>query len=138
MSSGRPRPGGSADGAGGRDDRAVTGERQLAAAGRRDELSHRLAGVRARIAAACAAAGREPAEVTLVAVTKTFPASDVRLLYGLGVHDVGENAIVASAGVVAKANGAMASTIIEAIIPNITNRTRRIHEFRLSLVIKFR
>jgi len=91
MSSGRPRPGDSADGAGGRDDGAVTGERQLAAAGRRDELSHRLASVRARIAAACAAAGRDPAEVSLIAVTKTFPASDVRLLYGLGVHDVGEN-----------------------------------------------
>ena len=30
-------------------------------------------------------------EVTLVAVTKTFPASDVRLLYELGVRDVGEN-----------------------------------------------
>jgi len=29
--------------------------------------------------------------VTLVAITKTFPASDVRLLYELGVRDVGEN-----------------------------------------------
>jgi PLP dependent protein len=37
------------------------------------------------------AAGREPGEVTLVAITKTFPASDVRLLYELGVRDVGEN-----------------------------------------------
>jgi pyridoxal phosphate enzyme (YggS family) len=67
------------------------GERQLTGEGRRDELSHRLAGVCERIAAACTAAGRDPAEVTLVAVTKTFPASDVRLLYGLGVHEVGEN-----------------------------------------------
>ncbi len=69
----------------------MTGERQLAAEGRRDELSHRLAAVRDRIVAACTAAGRDPAEVTLIAVTKTFPASDVRLLYGLEVHDVGEN-----------------------------------------------
>jgi pyridoxal phosphate enzyme (YggS family) len=37
------------------------------------------------------AAGRDPGEVTLVAVTKTFPASDVRLLSELGVRDVGEN-----------------------------------------------
>ena len=37
------------------------------------------------------AAGRDPGEVTLVAITKTFPASDVRLLYELGVRDVGEN-----------------------------------------------
>jgi pyridoxal phosphate enzyme (YggS family) len=58
---------------------------------RRAELSARLAGVRGRIEAACVAAGRDPAEVTLIAVTKTFPASDVRLLYDLGVRDVGEN-----------------------------------------------
>jgi hypothetical protein len=47
--------------------------------------------VRERIAAACAAAGRDPAGVTLIAVTKTRPASDVRLLAGLGLADVGEN-----------------------------------------------
>jgi pyridoxal phosphate enzyme (YggS family) len=69
----------------------VTGERQLAVTGRRGELSGRLAAVHDRIAAACVAVGRDPGEVTLVAVTKTFPASDVRLLYELGVRDVGEN-----------------------------------------------
>ena len=35
--------------------------------------------------------GREPGSVTLVVVTKTWPASDVRLLAGLGVTDVAEN-----------------------------------------------
>jgi len=58
---------------------------------RREELAARLAVVRARISAACEAADRQPEEVTLVAVTKTFPASDVRLLNGLGVTDFGEN-----------------------------------------------
>jgi pyridoxal phosphate enzyme (YggS family) len=58
---------------------------------RRAELGARLQAVRGRIADACVAAGRDPAEVTLVAVTKTFPASDVRLLSELGVRDVGEN-----------------------------------------------
>jgi len=58
---------------------------------RRAELGARLAAVRERIGKACVAAGREPGEVTLVAVTKTFPASDVRLLSELGVWDVGEN-----------------------------------------------
>jgi PLP dependent protein len=58
---------------------------------RRDELAARLAAVRERISAACAAAGRTPQDVTLIAVTKTFPASDVRLLNGLGVRDFGEN-----------------------------------------------
>jgi pyridoxal phosphate enzyme (YggS family) len=55
------------------------------------ELGDRLLAVRGRIGAACAAAGRDPAAVTLIAVTKTFPASDVRLLSELGVRDVGEN-----------------------------------------------
>ena len=58
---------------------------------RREELALRLAAVRERIAAACETAGRKPEDVTLVAVTKTFPASDVRLLNGLGVTDFGEN-----------------------------------------------
>jgi pyridoxal phosphate enzyme (YggS family) len=58
---------------------------------RREDLAVRLAAVRERIAVACEAAGRKPEDVTLVAVTKTFPASDVRLLNGLGVTDFGEN-----------------------------------------------
>lgn len=58
---------------------------------RRDELAANLAAVRARIAAACGAVGRGPDEVELVVVTKYFPASDVRLLAGLGVTAVGEN-----------------------------------------------
>jgi PLP dependent protein len=58
---------------------------------RRDELAGRLAAVRERIAAACRTSGRDPGDVTLIAVTKTFPASDVRLLSGLGVRDFGEN-----------------------------------------------
>ncbi len=58
---------------------------------RQEELAARLAAVRGRITAACQAAGRKPEDVTLIAVTKTFPASDVRLLSGLGVTDVGEN-----------------------------------------------
>src|SRR5258706_6003734 len=59
--------------------------------GRADELRANLKAVRARIAAACQAAGRPADDVTLIAVTKTFPASDVRLLVELGVADIGEN-----------------------------------------------
>lgn len=58
---------------------------------RRRELETSLATVRARIASACTAAGRDPTEVTLVAVTKTYPASDVEHLAALGVRDIGEN-----------------------------------------------
>ena len=58
---------------------------------RRAELSANLDAVRRRVAAAAEAAGRDPEAVTVVAVTKFFPASDVRLLAELGVSDVGEN-----------------------------------------------
>jgi PLP dependent protein len=64
---------------------------------RRDVLAANLAEVRQRIASACAAAGRDTADVTLIAVTKTHPASDVRLLASLGVADVGENRDVEAA-----------------------------------------
>jgi pyridoxal phosphate enzyme (YggS family) len=58
---------------------------------RRHEVAANLETVRGRIATACAEAGRDPAEVCLVVVTKFFPASDVRLLADLGVTHVGEN-----------------------------------------------
>ncbi|MFI6450691.1 YggS family pyridoxal phosphate-dependent enzyme [Streptosporangium amethystogenes] len=58
---------------------------------RRDEIAAGLARVEAEIAEACRAAGRSREELTLVAVSKTYPASDVRLLAGLGITDVGEN-----------------------------------------------
>ena len=58
---------------------------------RRAELERNLAAVRERVDAACALAGRSHDDVTLVVVTKTYPASDVALLAELGVTDVGEN-----------------------------------------------
>jgi uncharacterized pyridoxal phosphate-containing UPF0001 family protein len=58
---------------------------------RHAELAASLAATRSRVGAACAAAGRDPAEITLVAVTKTYPASDVLALAGLGLADFGEN-----------------------------------------------
>ena len=58
---------------------------------RRHEIAAGLDDVRRRIADATAAAGRSPDDVTLVVVTKFFPASDVRLLAELGVTHVGEN-----------------------------------------------
>ena len=58
---------------------------------RHTELAGNLAAVRARVAAACAAAGRDVSEITLIAVTKTRPAQDVVALAGLGLTDFGEN-----------------------------------------------
>ena len=58
---------------------------------RAEEVRDGLERVRARIGSACADVGRDPAEVTLVVVTKFFPPSDVRILAELGVGHVGEN-----------------------------------------------
>ncbi len=60
-------------------------------AGRAALIAASLTAVRARIAEACQAVGRSADEVTLIAITKTFPATDIRILSSLGVHDVGEN-----------------------------------------------
>ena len=54
-------------------------------------LAERLARVDASIADAVREAGRDPAEVTPIVVTKFHPASLVRELAGLGIVDVGEN-----------------------------------------------
>jgi pyridoxal phosphate enzyme (YggS family) len=58
---------------------------------RRTQLAENLAQVEERIASACIAAGRKREEVTLIVVTKTYPASDVRILHELGVRHVAEN-----------------------------------------------
>jgi pyridoxal phosphate enzyme (YggS family) len=55
------------------------------------ELAGRLAHVDAQIAAAARAAGRDPAELTRIVVTKFHPAAIVHELHALGVRDVGEN-----------------------------------------------
>ena len=62
----------------------------LPEAARRGELAAALVTVRDRIAAACTAAGRDPAEVRLLPVTKNFPARDVALLTDLGQLDAAE------------------------------------------------
>jgi pyridoxal phosphate enzyme (YggS family) len=59
--------------------------------GRGAELAANLARVEERITRACVTAGRAREDVTLVVVTKTYPADDVRLLAGLGVRQVAEN-----------------------------------------------
>jgi pyridoxal phosphate enzyme (YggS family) len=57
----------------------------------RDRLGDNLAAVRARIADAARRSGRQPSDVTLVAVTKRSPPELVAPLIELGVRDLGEN-----------------------------------------------
>lgn len=54
-------------------------------------LEERLRAVQAGVADAAAAAGRDPADVTTIVVTKFQPVSLIRELAALGVRDVGEN-----------------------------------------------
>jgi len=58
---------------------------------RLEELRANLQSVNERISAAAESVGRDPKEVTLIAVTKFFPLADVRHLYDLGVRHFGEN-----------------------------------------------
>jgi len=54
-------------------------------------ISENIRTIRGRISDACIRAGREPSEVTLVAVAKTFPGVAVREVVKAGVTDIGEN-----------------------------------------------
>src|SRR5688500_6168501 len=56
-------------------------------------IADRLAGIRARIDAAARSAGRDPADIRLIAVSKTFPIDSVRQAYAAGQRDFGENRV---------------------------------------------
>ncbi|MBI5771757.1 MAG: YggS family pyridoxal phosphate-dependent enzyme [Verrucomicrobia bacterium] len=58
-----------------------------------EEFTRRTDAVRARIAAACARAGRDPRDVELLAVTKTHPAGAADYAARYGLRAVGENRV---------------------------------------------
>ena len=66
---------------------------------------HRLDAVRARIAAAAQAAGRDPASTTLIAVSKTQSAQSIRALAELGQRDFGENYLQEALGKINELSG---------------------------------
>jgi PLP dependent protein len=57
------------------------------------DIESHLAAIRARIAAAAAAAGRPATDVSLLAVSKTFGPDHVRAAYAAGQRDFGENKV---------------------------------------------
>jgi pyridoxal phosphate enzyme (YggS family) len=63
-----------------------------------DAIARNLAAVKARIAEACARAGRDPAGVTLVAVSKTHPAEAVQAALAAGHAVFGENRVQEAMG----------------------------------------
>jgi len=58
---------------------------------REKEIADALKTVETQITAAAASAGRARSEVTLIAVTKTYPVTDVEILRNLGLQNFGEN-----------------------------------------------
>ena len=58
---------------------------------RADEISSNLDSVRSRIVQAAKRSGRNSEKITLIAVTKTYPATDAEILGELGVRDFAEN-----------------------------------------------
>ena len=58
---------------------------------RTEQIAANLARLDVRLTAACLAAGRTRDQITVIAITKRFPAADVRRLVALGIHDIGEN-----------------------------------------------
>jgi len=91
-------------------------------------LQARLAAVNERIAAACVRAGREPGSVTLVAVSKTFPAQMVREAAAAGQRHFGENYVQESVEKIAEMSGndGVDSLIWHFIGPIQSNKTRPI------------
>src|SRR6266480_7464614 len=61
-------------------------------------ISENIARVRERIAAAAQRAGRQPDDISLMAVSKTFPPDRIREAYDAGIRLFGENRVQEFAG----------------------------------------
>src|SRR5690606_42133712 len=62
------------------------------------QLQVNLDAIRARIAAACRAAGRDPGDVRLLPVSKTVDEARLRLAHGIGLRELGENKVQEAMG----------------------------------------
>ena len=95
-------------------------------------LQDNLQAVQSRIAAACAASGRNPSEVTLLAVSKTFGADAVQEVAAYGQQDFGENYIqegVDKITFLQSAANANKPLIWHCIGPIQSNKTKYVAEF---------
>ncbi|QQC62506.1 YggS family pyridoxal phosphate-dependent enzyme [Paraburkholderia ginsengisoli] len=92
------------------------------------DLIHNLEAVRQRIAAAAQAAGRDARSVTLLAVSKTFPADDVRAAHAAGQRAFGENYVQESLAKIESLADLRASLEWHFIGPLQSNKTRPVAE----------
>ena len=94
---------------------------------RRDDLAGALATLTTRLTRAAEAAGRDPAEIELLPVTKFFPASDVALLADLGCRAFGESRDQEAAAKVAELADRIPTGVRWHMIGQIqSNKARRI------------
>ncbi len=91
-------------------------------------IADSLARLEEEIARACAAAGRDRREITLIAVTKTYPAESVREAHAAGVRHVGENRVQELLGKKAELEdlaltwhliGSLQTNKVHAVLPHI-------------------
>ncbi|WP_186249362.1 MULTISPECIES: YggS family pyridoxal phosphate-dependent enzyme, partial [unclassified Burkholderia] len=92
------------------------------------DLAARLESVHHRIADAARAAGRDPASVSLLAVSKTFPADDVRAAHAAGQRAFGENYVQESIDKIDALADLRASLEWHFIGPLQSNKTRPVAE----------
>lgn len=92
------------------------------------DLAARLASVHRRIADAARAAGRDPSSVSLLAVSKTFPAADVRAAHAAGQRAFGENYVQESIDKIDALADLRADLEWHFIGPLQSNKTRAVAE----------
>ncbi|WP_017776968.1 YggS family pyridoxal phosphate-dependent enzyme [Paraburkholderia kururiensis] len=92
------------------------------------DIAHNLADVHARIERAAHAAGRDPQSVALLAVSKTFPADDVRAAHAAGQRAFGENYVQEAIAKIEALADLRASTEWHFIGPLQSNKTRPVAE----------
>jgi pyridoxal phosphate enzyme (YggS family) len=92
------------------------------------DLIHNLEAVQQRIALAAQVAGRDARSITLLAVSKTFPAEDVRAAYAAGQHAFGENYVQEAITKIEALADLRASLEWHFIGPLQSNKTRPVAE----------
>jgi hypothetical protein len=91
-----------------------------------DTIENRLQAVKSRIAAAARRAARDPRDIVLVAVSKSFPAADIRAAHAAGQRDFGENQVQEALGKLAELGGR--DLVWHFIGPLQSNKTRPVAE----------
>lgn len=88
------------------------------------DIAGRLAAVRERMTEAATAAGRDPADVTLVAISKTHPAEAVEEAYALGQRVFGENRVQEAHAKFQRLKARHADLVLHLVGPLQTNKVR--------------